>query len=55
MGEYEINEVLEFVDDFKREIEAKDDVNALNQAIMRLRDSVQNLNCIDSFDDLEQE
>jgi len=54
MEEWDINEVLEYAADFKREIEAKDDVNALNQAIMRLRDATQNLTCIDSFDDIRK-
>ena len=44
------DEVLEYAQDFKREFHSRDDVDNFNQAVIRLRDAVDNINCIDSFD-----
>ena len=53
MLEYEMNEVFEYANDLKREYESKDDVENYNQAIMRLRTAVEQLSCIDSFEEME--
>jgi cell fate (sporulation/competence/biofilm development) regulator YlbF (YheA/YmcA/DUF963 family) len=52
MDNYDIEEVLEYAEDLKRELKSKDDIEAFNQAVMRLSDVVQKLNCIDSFEDI---
>lgn len=55
MDEYSLNEVLEYADDLKREFNDKNDVDAFNQAVMRLCSAVQNLSCIDSFREIRDE
>jgi hypothetical protein len=55
MDEYNINDVLECADALKIEYRTKDDVEAFNQAVMRLRDAAQHLTIIDSFDDIKEQ
>jgi len=55
MDEFDINEVLEYANDLKREYADKEDVDNFNQAVMRLKDAVQNLTVIDSFDEIREE
>ena len=54
MDNYDINEVLEYAEDLKKEFRNKDDIEAFNQAIARLADAIQNLHCVDSFEDIRK-
>lgn len=54
MDEYDINEVLEYASDLKREFSSKEDLTEFNQAIMRLAEAVQKLHVVDSFDEIKK-
>lgn len=53
MSEYDINEVLEYAEDLKKELRSKSDIDEFNQSIMRLSDAISKLHVIDNFEEIK--
>ena len=54
MDKYDIEEVLDYAKDLKREFVSKNDIDEFNQAIMRLASAVRQLHVVESFDNIRE-